>query len=451
MVDNKSTPVFGSAISHGQMWIICLLWWGNKSSLWGNPRPDIYACFSHKTNDMADQQIHLSDKWGAFRPTGQIFDIVFERELPHPVAIVWRALTQPEQLATWLGKATVDLQVGGTITIDFQGMNIVGQLLQLKEQALIEYTWTSQSFPGELSIVHWGLTKLSDNSCRLEFMEKLVSPHYLTGAGPGWHYVLDTLSLALDGKPIPVWNDNAWQQVAQQSKEKYKEILADTPGAEAFTATPPSTGSADAVTGREDSEALAVGSSQAHAGKAVVSEARANNTTERVGDAPAPPEAASENTAIPAAKASLLIRKPAADVYEAFTDPVFTTRFWFSRGTGKLEVGKPVTWFWDDYGVQAVVTAQTLTPNSLIKWTWPAQGDINTTVTITLARRGEGAVFVTAEESGWEPGTAGLNEILVGQTEGWALVLAGLKAWIEYGVRLNLVADHNPEALKDTP
>lgn len=408
---------------------------------------------------MADQQILLSDKWGHFRSTGEIFDIVFDRDLPHSVDTVWNALTQPGKLAQWLGKATVDPQVGGTVTIDFQGMAIVGQILQWKDCELVEYTWTSQSFPGELSIVHWALTKKSDNRCHLQFMEKLVSPNYLTGAGPGWHYVLDTLALALDGKPIPVWNDHSWQAIAEQAKDKYKAILEDAPGAQATAATALNDGKAgaDDATRADDRDSPAntqgreTTSTAGNAGKEMGIEARANNTIERAGDSAAPPEAASENSTKPTAKASLLIRKPAADVYEAFIDPAFTTQFWFSRSTGKLEAGKPVAWYWDDYGVSAEVTAQTLTPHSLIAWTWPAQGNINSTVTITLSQRGNGAVFVTAEESGWDPNTARLHEILVGQTEGWALVLTGLKAYLEYGIRLNLVADHNPEALKETP
>ncbi|WP_276480859.1 SRPBCC domain-containing protein [Paraflavitalea pollutisoli] len=388
---------------------------------------------------MANQQIHLSNHWGYFRSTGEIFNIVFERDLPHSVDTVWNALTQPDQLAQWLGKATVEPQVGGTVTIDFQGMAIVGQVLQWKDRELIEYTWTSDSFPGELSIVHWALKKKSDNRCHLQFMEKLVSPHYLTGAGPGWHYVLDTLALALDNKPIPVWNDHSWQEIAEQAKNKYKAILTDMPEAEKST-------------GGEDTPGAAAGMDQrpaADSDAAIV--ASANHATERKGDSTSPAETVSENSAKPAAKASLLIRKPAADVFEAFIDPAHTTQFWFSRSTGKLEAGKSVTWYWDDYGVSGDVTAQMLTSDSLIVWTWPAQGNINSTVTITLARRGENAVFVTAEETGWDAGTEGLHEILVGQTEGWALVLTGLKAYLEYGLRLNLVADHNPEALKEAP
>ena len=40
------------------------------------------------------------------------------------------------------------------------------------------------------------------------------------------------------------------------------------------------------------------------------------------------------------AKAEMLIRKPVTHVFEAFVDPMITSKFWFSRGSAKLEVGK---------------------------------------------------------------------------------------------------------------
>ena len=39
------------------------------------------------------------------------------------------------------------------------------------------------------------------------------------------------------------------------------------------------------------------------------------------------------------AKAEMLIRKPVAEVFEAFVDPAITSRFWFTRGSGRLEPG----------------------------------------------------------------------------------------------------------------
>jgi uncharacterized protein YndB with AHSA1/START domain len=44
-------------------------------------------------------------------------------------------------------------------------------------------------------------------------------------------------------------------------------------------------------------------------------------------------------TRTPVAKAEMLIRKPVAEVFEAFIDPAITTKFWFTKGSGRLEPG----------------------------------------------------------------------------------------------------------------
>ena len=36
----------------------------------------------------------------------------------------------------------------------------------------------------------------------------------------------------------------------------------------------------------------------------------------------------------PVAKAQMLVRRPVAEVFEAFIDPALTSRFWFSKASG---------------------------------------------------------------------------------------------------------------------
>ncbi len=45
----------------------------------------------------------------------------------------------------------------------------------------------------------------------------------------------------------------------------------------------------------------------------------------------------------PIARATMLIRRPIEDVFNAFIDPSITTKFWFSRSSGPLlPVGRPL-------------------------------------------------------------------------------------------------------------
>lgn len=47
----------------------------------------------------------------------------------------------------------------------------------------------------------------------------------------------------------------------------------------------------------------------------------------------------------PVAKMELLIRKPVADVFEAYVNPDAITKFWFNRSSGRIEVGATVIWY----------------------------------------------------------------------------------------------------------
>ena len=60
------------------------------------------------------------------------------------------------------------------------------------------------------------------------------------------------------------------------------------------------------------------------------------------------------------ATAQMLIRRPVSVVFDAFVDPAITSRFWFSRGSGKLEMGKQVRWDWEMYSVSTTVDVKAL-------------------------------------------------------------------------------------------
>jgi len=152
-------------------------------------------------------------------------------------------------------------------------------------------------------------------------------------------------------------------------------------------------------------------------------------------------------TRVPVAKTGMLIRRPVADVFEAFVDPNVTTKFWFTKGSGRLEVGRQVQWDWEMYGISIPVTATAIEPNARIVIEWPGQGG-PTTVEWTFAPRDDGTTFVSITEAGFAGDADELVEQVAGSTQGFSLVLAGLKALLEHDVQLNLVADRYPAGIE---
>ena len=152
-------------------------------------------------------------------------------------------------------------------------------------------------------------------------------------------------------------------------------------------------------------------------------------------------------THVPMTKTGMLIRKPVADVFEAFVNPDITTRFWFTKSSGRLEVGKQVHWEWEMYGISIPVTATTIEPNKRIVIEWPGSRGL-TSVEWSFASHTDGTTFVSITEAGFTGEGDDLVKQVTDSTEGFSLLLAGLKALLEHNVRLNLVADRFPQGIE---
>ncbi len=53
----------------------------------------------------------------------------FERRLSHPIDVVWRAITEPDELEHWFpSKVQVDLREGGRMTFTFENYTLRGRV-----------------------------------------------------------------------------------------------------------------------------------------------------------------------------------------------------------------------------------------------------------------------------------------------------------------------------------
>jgi len=148
----------------------------------------------------------------------------------------------------------------------------------------------------------------------------------------------------------------------------------------------------------------------------------------------------------PVAKAQMLIRRPVAEVFEAMADPAITSRFWFSRGSGRLVAGQRVRWDWEMYGASADVDVREIEENRriLVEWDGPEHP---TSVEWTFEPRGEGATWVTVRNWGFHGDADAIVAAALDATGGFTFLLAALKAFLEHGIELSLVEDHAPDAI----
>ena len=153
-------------------------------------------------------------------------------------------------------------------------------------------------------------------------------------------------------------------------------------------------------------------------------------------------------TRVPITETGMLIRKPVADVFEALVNPEITTQFWFTRSSGRLVAGRPIRWDWEMYDVSIQLTAKVIEPNHRIVIEWPGYSG-PTTVEWTFAPLGNGTTFVRVTESGFRGNGDQLVKYVADSTQGFTLMLAGLKALLEHGVKLNLVGDRYPKGVDE--
>lgn len=146
------------------------------------------------------------------------------------------------------------------------------------------------------------------------------------------------------------------------------------------------------------------------------------------------------------AKAAMLIRRPVSEVFEAFTNPEITTKFWFTHSSGILEEGKDAIWSWEMYNLNIPVTVLTIDQNEKIVIQW-GSGQHESKVEWIFKSLGDSMTFVSITNYDFK----GTGEELISQirdsTGGFTWVLAGLKAYLEHNIKLNLIADAHPEEL----
>jgi uncharacterized protein YndB with AHSA1/START domain len=146
----------------------------------------------------------------------------------------------------------------------------------------------------------------------------------------------------------------------------------------------------------------------------------------------------------PAAIAEMLIRRPPAEVFDAFVDPEITSKFWFTNGSGRLDASSEVSWEWRMYGVSAPVKVREIVKDEkiVVEWNNPPS-----TVAWTFTPMPDGATFVSIRNSGFSGGPDQQVDEAIASTEGFTLVLAGAKAWLEQGLTLGLIGDRHPKGV----
>ena len=148
---------------------------------------------------------------GTLAVAGEIAVIAFERRLGHPIEAVWAALTDPEELAVWLGPGTLEHREGGQVSIRTgpgdrpeRQRTISGRVLTWEPPRVLEHEWVQPAL--DISVVRYEL-EADGGGTVLRFTHRRSVAPGATGGRAGWHAYLDRLAAHLDGLPVPAWSE----------------------------------------------------------------------------------------------------------------------------------------------------------------------------------------------------------------------------------------------------
>jgi len=137
----------------------------------------------------------------------------------------------------------------------------------------------------------------------------------------------------------------------------------------------------------------------------------------------------------PRVEASMLIRRPAGEVFSAFVNPQTLRKFWLSNASGPLGPGARVEWEFKVPGATAQVSVTQFEAPRHLAFDW----DQSMHVDMRFEPFPDGGTHVVVAVCGFE-GADALAEI-AGTVEGFAIVLCDLKTLLETGESANLVQD----------
>jgi uncharacterized protein YndB with AHSA1/START domain len=130
---------------------------------------------------------------------GERWTLVLVRDLSHPPARVWKALTEPEHLREW-APFDSDRSLGavGTANLSTVGAPTPqvseSQVKRAVAPKVLEFNWGGQD-------IRWELEPLGGDGTRLTLWHS-IDRRYIAMGAAGWHICFDVLDRFLAGQPL---------------------------------------------------------------------------------------------------------------------------------------------------------------------------------------------------------------------------------------------------------
>ena len=176
---------------------------------------------------MTNQQTYMpgAATGAEVRKDGDTWTLVLVRELRHPPALVWQALTDPTQLAEWAPfDADRSLAAVGPVQLTTIGApaphaTIETKVKRAEAAKALEYTWGGGD-------IRWELQPWGDNGTRLTLWSN-INRAWISAGAAGWHICFDVLDRLLAGQPLgrmvgpELMKFEGWQRLNAEYAEQF--------------------------------------------------------------------------------------------------------------------------------------------------------------------------------------------------------------------------------------
>jgi uncharacterized protein YndB with AHSA1/START domain len=165
------------------------------------------------------------------RKDGDNWTLILVRDLRHPPAMVWQALTDPAHLAEWAPfDADRSLAAEGPVKLSTVGAPTpqVSESTVKRAEApkLLEYSWGGQG-------LRWQLEP-GDGGTRLTLWHN-IDRRFISWGAAGWHVCFDVLERLLAGEPIgrivgaDAMKFGGWQRLTEEYAKQFGIETSDRP------------------------------------------------------------------------------------------------------------------------------------------------------------------------------------------------------------------------------
>jgi len=140
-----------------------------------------------------------TNELGTINGQGPFRRVEVKRLLSAPIAKVWNAISEADEVGRWWAPGEIDPREGGRVQLGADGENceegfpLEGTIKVFQPPHILEYTW-NEGYEPAMGMVRFDLVEVDENTTELTLVQ-IVPAKDVIQAAAGWHQIVEHLGL----------------------------------------------------------------------------------------------------------------------------------------------------------------------------------------------------------------------------------------------------------------